>query len=211
MTTSAQPHPVALLASSGMDSKISARLSASGAGTIFTNLEGHSDPARQRAKKAGMQHRTPRSSSAQLNLDSVKWMAHLFNGTGVKFIERCRRNELTLAVLRGFQGNRRRCDNPRVPRDPSTSHFPPASRARAFAFASFAASVPVGGALRMVLGGLVTQLTRRVPLSLTLLQRFVACIVIIALVWADTPQFFLFAALAFTALLAGMCCHGRRR
>ncbi|KAJ7121197.1 hypothetical protein C8R44DRAFT_787489, partial [Mycena epipterygia] len=36
-----------------MDSKISARLSASGAGTIFTNLEGHSDPARQRAQEGG--------------------------------------------------------------------------------------------------------------------------------------------------------------
>ncbi|KAJ7099651.1 hypothetical protein C8R44DRAFT_888359 [Mycena epipterygia] len=38
MTTSTQPHTVALLASSGMGSKMSARLFASGAGTILTSV-----------------------------------------------------------------------------------------------------------------------------------------------------------------------------
>ncbi|KAJ7104777.1 hypothetical protein C8R44DRAFT_807854 [Mycena epipterygia] len=39
-----------------MGPKIFARLSASGAGTILTNLKGRSDATRQRVKEAGMQY-----------------------------------------------------------------------------------------------------------------------------------------------------------
>ncbi|KAJ7099655.1 hypothetical protein C8R44DRAFT_834807 [Mycena epipterygia] len=50
------PHTVALLAPGGMGSKIAARLSASGAGTILTNLEGRSDPTLQAAARQGGGH-----------------------------------------------------------------------------------------------------------------------------------------------------------
>ncbi|KAJ7104790.1 hypothetical protein C8R44DRAFT_334495 [Mycena epipterygia] len=62
------------------------------------------------------------------------------------------------------------------------SHRAPASRARAFAIASFAAGVPVGGALSMVLSDLVTQLSR----------------------YTWRAQSFLSAAIAFATLLTGM-------
>ncbi|KAJ7077782.1 hypothetical protein C8R44DRAFT_992859 [Mycena epipterygia] len=68
------------------------------------------------------------------------------------------KEELTLAVLRGFQGTGGAATIPALPWDPGT-RIPPVSRARAFAFASFAAGAPVGGALGMVLGCLVTQLS----------------------------------------------------
>ncbi|KAJ7106912.1 major facilitator superfamily domain-containing protein [Mycena epipterygia] len=91
------------------------------------------------------------------------------------------KDELTLAVLRGFQGIGGAATIP-ASLGILAHAFPPASRARAFAFASFAAGAPVGGALGMVLGGLVTQLSR----------------------YTWRAQFFLSAAIAFATLLAGM-------
>ncbi|KAJ7082634.1 hypothetical protein B0H15DRAFT_940316 [Mycena belliarum] len=49
-------HTIALLAPGGMGSKIAARLSSCGGGTVLTNLEGRSAATVQRAKEAGMEH-----------------------------------------------------------------------------------------------------------------------------------------------------------
>ncbi|KAJ6597798.1 hypothetical protein DFH09DRAFT_1132640 [Mycena vulgaris] len=49
-------HTLALLAPGAMGAGIAARLSASGAGTILTNLDGRSEATIQRAREANMQH-----------------------------------------------------------------------------------------------------------------------------------------------------------
>ncbi|KAJ7692926.1 6-phosphogluconate dehydrogenase C-terminal domain-like protein [Mycena rosella] len=54
MTASA--HTIALLVPGAMGAGIAARLSASGAGTILTNLEGRSEATIQRARSSNMQH-----------------------------------------------------------------------------------------------------------------------------------------------------------
>ncbi|KAJ7841750.1 major facilitator superfamily domain-containing protein [Mycena olivaceomarginata] len=69
-------------------------------------------------------------------------------------------DEVTLAVLRGLQGVGGAATIPAA-LGILAHEFPPSSgRARAAAFSSFSAGAPVGGALGMVLGGLVTQLSR---------------------------------------------------
>jgi 3-hydroxyisobutyrate dehydrogenase-like beta-hydroxyacid dehydrogenase len=49
-------HTIALLAPGAMGAAISTRLSASGAGTILTNLDGRSEATIQRARESNMQH-----------------------------------------------------------------------------------------------------------------------------------------------------------
>ncbi|KAJ7670563.1 efflux transporter [Mycena polygramma] len=91
-------------------------------------------------------------------------------------------DEVTLAVLRGLQGIGGAATIPAA-LGILAHEFPPSSgRARAAAFSSFSAGAPVGGALGMVLGGLVTQLSR----------------------YTWRAQFFLSAAIAFATLVVGV-------
>ncbi|KAF7360738.1 MFS domain-containing protein [Mycena venus] len=95
-------------------------------------------------------------------------------------------DEVTLAVLRGFQGIGGAATIPAAviwQLGILAHEFPPSSgRARAAAFSSFSAGAPIGGALGMVLGGLVTQLSK----------------------YTWRAQFFLSAAIAFATLLVGI-------
>ncbi|KAF8145372.1 major facilitator superfamily domain-containing protein [Mycena galopus ATCC 62051] len=91
-------------------------------------------------------------------------------------------DEVTLAVLRGLQGIGGAATIPAA-LGILAHEFPPSSgRARAVAFSSFSAGAPLGGALGMVLGGLVTQLSK----------------------YTWRAQFFLTAAIAFATLLSGI-------
>lgn len=67
-------------------------------------------------------------------------------------------DEITLAVLRGIQGIGGAATIP-ASLGILAQAFPP-SRARSAAFATFAAGAPVGGAVGMVIGGVLTELTR---------------------------------------------------
>ncbi|KAJ7765345.1 efflux transporter [Mycena metata] len=91
-------------------------------------------------------------------------------------------DEVTLAVLRGFQGVGGAATIPAA-LGILAHEFPPSSgRARAAAFASFSAGGPIGAAFGMILGGLLTQLSR----------------------YTWRAQFYLSAALAFATLLLGI-------
>ncbi|KAJ7189465.1 major facilitator superfamily domain-containing protein [Mycena pura] len=70
------------------------------------------------------------------------------------------KDDVTLAVLRGLQGVGGAATIPAALGILAHTFPPSAPRARAAAFASFSAGAPVGGALGMILGGLVTQLSR---------------------------------------------------
>ncbi|KAJ7278366.1 efflux transporter [Mycena rebaudengoi] len=90
-------------------------------------------------------------------------------------------DEIMLAVLRGLQGVGGAAT---IPASLGTlAHAFPVSRprSRALAFASFAAGGPIGAAIGMVLGALLTQLSR----------------------YTWRAQFFLSAALTFATLVAG--------
>ncbi|KAJ7673587.1 major facilitator superfamily domain-containing protein [Mycena rosella] len=91
------------------------------------------------------------------------------------------KDEVTLAVLRGFQGVGGAATIPAALGILAHEFPPTAPRSRNAAFASFAAGGPVGAAIGMILGGLVTQLS---PIT-----------------WR--AQFFLSAAIALATLLAG--------
>ncbi|KAJ6489858.1 efflux transporter [Mycena sanguinolenta] len=92
------------------------------------------------------------------------------------------RDDVTLAVLRGFQGIGGAATIPAA-LGILAHEFPPSSgRARAAAFSSFSAGAPLGGALGMVLGGLVTELSK----------------------YTWRAQFILSAAIAFATLLVGI-------
>ncbi|KAJ7139217.1 major facilitator superfamily domain-containing protein [Mycena epipterygia] len=68
------------------------------------------------------------------------------------------KDEITLAVLRGLQGI---CGAATIPASLGIlAHAFPPSRARSAAFATFAAGAPVGGAIGMAIGGIMTELTR---------------------------------------------------
>ncbi|KAJ7264038.1 major facilitator superfamily domain-containing protein [Mycena haematopus] len=91
-------------------------------------------------------------------------------------------DDVTLAVLRGFQGIGGAATIPAA-LGILAHEFPPSSgRARAAAFSSFSAGAPLGGALGMVLGGLVTQLSK----------------------YTWRAQFILSAAIALATLLVGI-------
>ncbi|KZP33385.1 MFS general substrate transporter [Athelia psychrophila] len=72
---------------------------------------------------------------------------------GLSFVN----DEITLDVLRGFQGIGAAATIPSSIGILATA-FPP-SRMRSFAFATFTAGAPVGAAIGMTLGGVLTQLT----------------------------------------------------
>ncbi|KAJ6533086.1 major facilitator superfamily domain-containing protein [Mycena capillaripes] len=92
------------------------------------------------------------------------------------------RDSVTLSILRGLQGIGGAATIPAA-LGILAHEFPPSSgRARAAAFSSFSAGAPVGGALGMVLGGLLTQLSR----------------------YTWRAQFFLSAAIAFVTLIIGV-------
>ncbi|KAJ7064686.1 efflux transporter [Mycena amicta] len=91
-------------------------------------------------------------------------------------------NGVTLAILRALQGIGGAATIPAAI-GILAHEFPPSQpRARAAAFSSFSAGAPIGGALGMILGGLVTQLSKHT--------------------WR--AQFWLSAALAFATLLAAI-------
>ncbi|KAK7044394.1 major facilitator superfamily domain-containing protein [Favolaschia claudopus] len=95
-------------------------------------------------------------------------------------------DEVTLAVLRGLQGIGGAATIPAA-LGILAHEFPPSSgRARAAAFSSFSAGAPIGGALGMVFGGLVTQLSR----------------------YTWRAQFWLSAAIAFAVLVLGIIPKG---
>ncbi|KDQ58837.1 hypothetical protein JAAARDRAFT_127904 [Jaapia argillacea MUCL 33604] len=68
------------------------------------------------------------------------------------------KNDITIDILRGFQGLGAAATIP-ASLGILAHAFPP-SRARSLAFATFSAGAPVGAALGMVIGGVLTQLTR---------------------------------------------------
>ncbi|KAJ7032369.1 efflux transporter [Mycena alexandri] len=91
-------------------------------------------------------------------------------------------DEVTLAVLRGFQGVGGAATIPAA-LGILAHEFPPSSgRARAAAFASFSAGGPIGAALGMILGGLLTQLSK----------------------YTWRAQFYLSAGIAFATLVLGI-------
>ncbi|KAJ7474230.1 major facilitator superfamily domain-containing protein [Mycena latifolia] len=94
-------------------------------------------------------------------------------------------DEVTLAVLRGIQGIGGAATIP-ASLGILAHAFPP-SRARSAAFATFAAGAPVGGAIGMVIGGILTELTRYT--------------------WR-TP-FFLSAGLSLAAMIGGVVAFDR--
>ncbi|KAG0699243.1 major facilitator superfamily domain-containing protein [Suillus ampliporus] len=66
----------------------------------------------------------------------------------------------TLAIIRGFQGLGAAAMIPSAMGTLARA-FPPSSRARSIAFATFAAGAPMGGAFGMMVGGTVTQLSQQ--------------------------------------------------
>ncbi|KAJ7185178.1 efflux transporter [Mycena filopes] len=92
------------------------------------------------------------------------------------------KDDVVLAVLRGLQGVGGAATIPAA-LGILAHEFPPSSgRARAAAFASFSAGGPVGAALGMICGGLLTQLSR----------------------YTWRAQFFLSAAIALATLILGI-------
>lgn len=67
-------------------------------------------------------------------------------------------DEITIDILRGLQGTGSAATIP-ASLGILAEAFPP-SRARSYAFATFSAGAPVGAALGMVIGGVLTQVTK---------------------------------------------------
>ncbi|KAK7039697.1 MFS domain-containing protein [Favolaschia claudopus] len=99
-------------------------------------------------------------------------------------------DEVTLAVLRGLQGIGGAATIPAA-LGILAHEFPPSSgRARAAAFSSFSAGAPIGGALGMVFGGLVTQLSKytwRAQFWLSAAIAFAVLVLAIIVIPPDPP------------------------
>ncbi|KAF7976799.1 hypothetical protein HWV62_5654 [Athelia sp. TMB] len=98
-------------------------------------------------------------------------------------------NEITLDVLRGFQGIGAAAT---IPSSVGIlAHAFPPSRIRSFAFATFSAGAPVGAAIGMTLGGVLTQLTAQTWRSVFYLAAGLSFFVLILGVFsieADLPS-----------------------